>query len=291
MNMNNIKLLAVAAMAGLSLVAFNNGPLGLDLAVDASGLSPVHRRQTQQAGSSDKKKIDFVKDIQPILKAHCYECHSAEKDLASLRLDTKEAAFKGGDSGKVIIPGKSKDSLLIQRITGSEGGLRMPPGKPLSEAEIELIRKWIDEGASWPDSKTEPKSSTSEQSAGSVEFAKDVLPILSANCYACHSGDSPKAGLHLDNKQMALKGGASGRVIVPGNSNESRLVRRIMGLDGRAQMPFGRDPLGSQQINTIKRWIDQGAVWPDQPGLASAARHWSYIKPVRPDLPSAKRSG
>src|SRR5262249_24210316 len=132
---------------------------------------------------------------------------------------------------------------------------------------------------------------TPDQSAGSAEFAKDVLPIPSANCYACHSGDSPKAGLHLDNKQMALKGGASGRVIVPGNSNESRLVRRIMGLDGRAQMPFGRDPLGSQQINTIKRWIDQGAVWPDQPGLAGAARHWSYIKPVRPELPSVKRSG
>ena len=267
--MNNTKLLAVAAMAALSLVAFNNGLLGLDLSVDASGLSPMHRRQTQQAGSSDKKKVDFVKDIQPIFKARCYECHSAEKDLGSLRLDSKESAFKGGDSGKAIIPGKPQDSLIIQKISGSEGGLRMPPGKPLSESEIDLIRNWIDQGAPWPEPKTEPKSSTSGPAQGSVDFARDVLPILKANCYLCHSGDRPKGGLHLDNKELTLKGGSSGQAIVPGNAKDSRLVHRIMGLDGKVQMPLGRAPLRQDEIDTIRRWIDQGAVWPDKAPAAA----------------------
>ena len=141
----------------------------------------------------------------------------------------------------------------------------MPPGKPLSESEIELIRTWIDQGAVWPEPKTEPKSSTSQRSAGNVDFVKDVLPILRENCYVCHSGDRPKASLHLDNKQMALKGGSSGRAIVPGNAKDSRLVHRIMGMDGKIQMPMGRDPLRPEEIDIIRRWIDQGAVWPERP--------------------------
>jgi hypothetical protein len=288
--MNNIKLLAVAAIACLCLVAFNPALLGFDLPVKASGLRFTRSPHEQQGGSSDKKKVDFIKDIQPIFKAHCYECHSAEKDLASLRLDSKEAAFKGGDSGKVIIPGKSQDSLIIQRITGSEGGLRMPPGKPLSESEIELIRNWIDQGATWPEPKTEPKTSTSGPAAG-VDFARNVLPILKANCYLCHSGDRPKGGLHLDSKELALKGGSSGQAIVPGNATSSLLVHRIMGLDGKVQMPMGRAPLHPDEIDTIKKWIDQGAVWSDQaPRATGASMHWSYIRPVRPEPPAVKQS-
>jgi uncharacterized membrane protein len=150
--MNNNKLPAVASLACLLFISLIPGLFGVELPVRVSGSPAINERRLHQASeSADKKKVDFIKDIQPIFKARCYECHSAEKDLASLRLDSKEAAFKGGDSGKVIIPGKSQDSLLVQRISGSESGLRMPPGKPLTEGEIKLIRDWIDQGAKWPD--------------------------------------------------------------------------------------------------------------------------------------------
>jgi uncharacterized membrane protein len=259
--MNNDKLLIAAGVACFFLLWFVPR-LGFGLPTLSGSSQEYSGRSAQASSSSDKKKVDFAKDIQPIFKAHCYECHSAEKDLASLRLDTKEAAFKGGDSGKVIVPGKSQESLLVQRISGSEAGLRMPPGKPLGDAEIALIRDWIDQGASWPDSATDSKPSSSTQSATSVDFSKDVLPILRENCYVCHSGDRPKGGLHLDNREMALKGGSSGRAIVPGNAGQSRLVRRITGMDGKVQMPLGRQPLTAAQIDIIKSWIDQGARWP-----------------------------
>src|SRR5262249_21643656 len=241
--MNKIKLLAAVAIACLFSLALASHSSDVQTVTASEFKSVCPHSARQEPDASDKKKVDFIKDIQPIFKAKCYECHSADKDLASLRLDSKETAFKGGDSGKVIIPGKSKDSLLIQRITGSEGGLRMPPGKPLSDAEIELIRKWIDQGANWPDPKPDQKSSTSGQTAGSIDFARDVLPVLTANCYPCHSGDTPKGGLHLDNREMALKGGVSGPVIIPGNARDSTLLHRVLGLDGKSRMPFGRNPL------------------------------------------------
>jgi len=143
----------------------------------------------------------------------------------------------------------------------------MPPGKPLTDDDIKLIRDWIDQGAVWPDSGagSKPASqavSSPAASAASVDFAKDVLPIFSENCFVCHSGDRPKGGLHLDKREMALKGGSAGRDIIPGNGKDSRIVHRLMGMDGKSQMPLGRDPLSPEQIEIIKRWIDQGAVWP-----------------------------
>jgi hypothetical protein len=116
-----------------------------------------------------------------------------------------------------------------------------------------------------------------------VDFARDIQPILKARCYGCHSGDKPKAPLRLDSKVQAL------RVIIPGNSKDSRLVHRIMGLGGEPQMPFRSAPLNAEQIETIRAWIDQGAPWPDEADV-KAQKHWAYIKPVRPQVPAVKLS-
>ena len=96
--------------------------------------------------------VDFVRQIQPILKSRCYGCHSAEKSEAGLRLDIKENAFAGSDEHRVIMRGDGESSLLIRRIRSEDEGERMPPeGKPLSELEIERLKRWIDSGAPWPD--------------------------------------------------------------------------------------------------------------------------------------------
>ena len=93
--------------------------------------------------------IDFAKDIQPIFSTSCYECHGPDKQKAGLRLDDKQAALKGGDSGPLLIPGKSAESLLIQAVLGSKKDLaRMPKKKdPLTAAQIALLKAWIDQGA------------------------------------------------------------------------------------------------------------------------------------------------
>jgi mono/diheme cytochrome c family protein len=97
--------------------------------------------------------VDFVRDVQPLFKEHCYSCHGSHKQEAAFRLDHKPSAMKGGDFGTAILPGKSADSRLVQAIEGKNPKMRMPrKGDPLSVEQIAVIRRWIDEGAVWPDS-------------------------------------------------------------------------------------------------------------------------------------------
>src|SRR5882724_8839188 len=102
--------------------------------------------------ASARGATDFAHDIKPIFVEHCYSCHGVEKHKAGLRLDTKAAAMEGGDSGAVIVPNKSAESLLYKNISGANPDSIMPPkGEPLSPAQVALIKSWIDEGATWPD--------------------------------------------------------------------------------------------------------------------------------------------
>jgi hypothetical protein len=98
-------------------------------------------------------KVDFAKSIQPILEKRCVECHGEKKQKADLRLDSKDAALKGSEDGKVLIPGKPDESSIVKRISLPEGhdDIMPPKGDPLTKEQIELIKKWITEGATWPD--------------------------------------------------------------------------------------------------------------------------------------------
>jgi mono/diheme cytochrome c family protein len=95
--------------------------------------------------------IDFERDIEPIFQRHCLECHGAQKK-GGLRLDNRREAFMPGDSGVAVIePRKPGESLLLQRLLSDDPEQRMPKEAPaLSEAEIRLLRSWIEQGADWP---------------------------------------------------------------------------------------------------------------------------------------------
>ena len=103
---------------------------------------------------SASRPIDFLKDIQPILSETCYECHAGEKQKGGLRLDQREFALKGGDTGPLFVRGKSAESLLVLAVAGARDDLaRMPKKKdPLTDEQIGLLRAWIDQGAEWPES-------------------------------------------------------------------------------------------------------------------------------------------
>jgi ankyrin repeat protein len=94
-------------------------------------------------------QVEFTRDVKPILQANCYSCHGRSQQLAGLRLDLRQTALRGGDSGEVIVPGRSAGSKLILRLVGSEAGLQMPPTGPISAEEIGVLRAWIDQGAPW----------------------------------------------------------------------------------------------------------------------------------------------
>ena len=101
---------------------------------------------------SDEGTIGFESQIRPILLKHCADCHGPDDQQSSLRLDARHAAFKGGDGGPVIAPGRSNQSELIKRITSIDTAIRMPPeGPSLTQPEIDLLKAWIDDGANWPE--------------------------------------------------------------------------------------------------------------------------------------------
>ncbi len=118
-----------------------------------------------------------------------------------------------------------------------------------------------------------------------VDFAREILPIFRASCFPCHGPERRQGGLRLSNREEAFKGGISGRVIIPGDAENSLLVKRISSDEEGPRMPKGMTALAPEQIELIKRWINEGAHWPDN---AENAVHWAFIPPQRPPIPEVK---
>lgn len=125
------------------------------------------------------QKIDFVHDIKPILSSRCNFCHGEKIQQGGLRLDLRESALKGGDSGAVIIPGASVDSRLIQFVAGIPPEKLMPQvGARLTDQEIGLLRAWIDQGARWPDEYDERNHLKSRDHWAYLPLLRSQLPEI-----------------------------------------------------------------------------------------------------------------
>ena len=122
--------------------------------------------------------------------------------------------------------------------------------------------------------------------AGTVNFNREIRPILSEHCLTCHGQDEKgrKASLRLDDRDAALKGGKSGKpAIAPGRPEGSELIARITTHDADDVMPptDTKKPLSAAQIETLRRWITSGAEY---------QKHWAFIPPERPALPAQFKS-
>jgi mono/diheme cytochrome c family protein len=104
------------------------------------------------------RKVDYVREIQPLFERHCYSCHGSDKQKGGLRLDDKDSALRGGDTlAPDIKPGQSAESPLIHLVAGIVPDLRMPPkGELLTVEQIALLRAWIDQGVAWPEGSPKP---------------------------------------------------------------------------------------------------------------------------------------
>ncbi len=140
----------------------------------------------------------------------------------------------------------------------------------------------------------------SPAAAQPVSFAADIRPIFETNCWKCHGGAVQLSKLDLRSRDAALKGGQRGAAIVPGKAEESRLYRVVAALE-KPFMPLG-GKLSAEEIATIHRWIDQGAVWDAAPATIApntsaaleemaispeARRYWAFQKPVQAAVPAA----
>jgi ankyrin repeat protein len=109
-------------------------------------------------------KVDFGRDVQPILREQCISCHGPAQQMRGLRLDRRRDALPNrvGANGVTIVPGNGAGSRLYQRVSGTQAGLQMPPTGALTPEQINTIKLWIDEGAEWPDNysgETQPQPS------------------------------------------------------------------------------------------------------------------------------------
>lgn len=148
---------------------------------------------------SAQKKVDFAAEIQPIFQSRCVECHGPDKQKGKLRLDTKEEASKGGKSGPVTVAGQADKSELYRRITlpATDEDVMPNKGEPLTKAQTDLIRDWINQGAEWtaatetkapapaaPAAPTAPRSKTQNFTAAELRATANELRATAARIEA-----------------------------------------------------------------------------------------------------------
>jgi hypothetical protein len=237
------------------------------------------------AAVADSAAPTFRGDVLPLLEKRCIACHGQEKPQQGLNLTAAATILTGGISGPAFQIGSSRNSLLLTKLVSGT----MPPGGPkLPEEEIELIRRWIDEGAA-------------REAAGlglNLVTEADVLPILQARCVICHGKTEKSGGLDLRTQAARLAGGESGPAIVPGKPDESLLIEKVKAglLHPSAKEQYDhavRNPTEAESA-VLRQWVALGC--PPAPEEAvkpieiseDDKNFWAFVPPVRPPVPAVK---
>lgn len=222
----------------------------------------------------------FEKSIRPLLLDHCIKCHGPEKSSGGLRLDSREAMLKGGDSGPALVPGKPEDSLMI-RVLGYVSDLKMPPKAKLPDPEIAKLSRWIKEGALWPKSPNTPTQKATRPAGGKFEITPEQktwwafaplkkVPSPKIQGPKIENSDWPKND--IDRFILARMQNASLSPAPP--ANKRTLLRRVsFDLVGLPPTPEEMEQfLGDSSPNAFEKVVDRllaspayGQRW---------ARHW-----------------
>jgi hypothetical protein len=141
----------------------NNGPGIRTLLLAASALLFGSSAILRSDEPADRAAADYFETkIRPVLAGSCQKCHGPQKQSSGLRLDSREAALQGGDSGPALVPGKPGESLLIQAVSQTHAELKMPPKGKLPEPAVEALRHWVELGAPW----AQPRGTDTSASVG-----------------------------------------------------------------------------------------------------------------------------
>src|SRR5262245_3801391 len=247
-------------------------------------------------------RIDFARDIQPLLRANCYSCHSATLASGNFRLDRRRDSMPNrvGANGARIVPGNSATSRLYQRISGNQAGLQMPPTGALRPEEITTIKTWIEQGADWPDAlagetpspprdpvatalldalrqgdrRTFERLLKDKPDAARAPGSGGITPLM----YAALYGDAVSARrlLDLGADPNARNDAGATALMWAVDSLETTRVLLERGADPNVRSADGRNALllaaarhGASDV--VKALLDRGATLASQPVLSQAA--------------------
>lgn len=219
--------------------------------------------------------VSFEKEVAPIIKEKCLNCHGEDQASARLRMDTYANMGKGGQNGPLLLPRNPRRSLIMARIMTEDAQARMPKrGPKLSDNEIGIIGRWIAGGAAFDGTdvtspigdsvaeKTEPKEPVKVVMADgseTVSFKEDVAPMLVNVCMGCHSGNNPRGGYNMTTFEKVLEGGDTGSTIVAGDPDSSYIVDLVLRQDP-LKMPAGNQTrIKQSQALALEKWIKEGA--------------------------------
>jgi mono/diheme cytochrome c family protein len=219
----------------------------IHLTLSVIGLSVV--LLAASPGNAEDQQPVFEADVQPLFAMKCGKCHSAQARKGGLDLSTMDGIRRGGESGDEAVAEKLEDSLIWSML---EDGEMPPEGEgQLTDAELSLIRNWIETGA------------PSTQGDLSRVTQHDVLPYLYTRCVVCHGRRVQQAKLDLRTVDSIRRGGKSGPAVVPGKPELSLLLKKIHAKDmppPKELIRAGVRPLEPNEIELITNWIAQGAV-------------------------------
>ena len=248
------------------------------------------------AGTAAAQAPRFERDVLPIVTAKCLSCHG-DNSMFGLDLRTAASIFKGSHNGPVLVKGSPGESLLYKKVSTR----MMPPEafkRPLTDADIETIRRWI-EGGALSDVKEEIALSPRQI----AKFEHEALPVFKARCLVCHKGEQPMGGLDLSTLASLLEGSHNGPVIVEGSADTSILIRKVV---AKAMPPPGAGPrLGDQEIDQLRLWIDTAKfnIRTDRAGVERVTftekeappvtdedrQFWAFRKPVQSPIPAVQQ--
>ncbi|MEZ6065166.1 MAG: c-type cytochrome domain-containing protein [Planctomycetaceae bacterium] len=264
------KLTEIAAALGVA--KDDRKLLGLAQMIER-GRESLEIAQAKAEGRPPRIGPSFAGEIAPLIEGKCVSCHGGANPRNGLDLSTFAGWKQGGQGGPLLIPGNPARSLLIAAVATPDAQKRMPKNAAaLSAEEIALLAKWVEKGANF-DGDSEAtlladlgKENTPEPTviipkptgSETVSFTRDVAPFMANLCVRCHNSNRQSGGLSLETFHDMMKGGDSGRVVLPGNVEGSRLFRLTGGLELPRMPADNQVRITRKNYEDLKKWFEEG---------------------------------